>query len=202
MEKIIIALILGLLCISVTSATMVDRAFFCNLEGYPEDTIEESIMLTSTLSADRVGHWETFYKEVEGDDEKMNITSWIEIEPKDYTLKPDESKSFRLIIKIPSTAEQGLYGATSEDANVKGHYGERRTYIRFKDADAEAVRAGVGSVVWTGFRIPVSVNVLGTPEKPSPFEGITDAIKSNILSIALLAVIVVLLVILLRRRKT
>ncbi len=62
--------------------------------------------------------------------------------------------------------------------------------------------AGVGSVVWTGFRIPVSVNVLGTPEKPSPLKGITDLLKANILSIAMLAVIVVLLVILLRRRKT
>lgn len=200
MRKIVIAMmiVLALLCIQVTSATMVDRAFFCNLEGHPGDTIEENILLTSTSSADRIGHWEVFYKEVEGDNEKMDITSWIKIEPKNYTLKPGESKSFTLIINISSNAEPGLYGATSEDANIVGHSGERRTYIRFKDADAEAVKAGGGAVAWTALRIPVSVKVLGKPVKPSPFEGIAETIKSNIIPIALFAIIIVLLVIVLR----
>ena len=132
--------------------------------------------------------------------EKRDITSWIRIEPKDYTLKPGESKSFKLIIRIPENAEPGLYGAISEDANMVGHSGERRAYIRFKDADAAAVKGG-GSLAWTAFRIPVSVKVLGKPVKPSPLAEIADTIKSNIMIIVLLAIIVALLLILLRRRR-
>ncbi len=187
--------------IQIASATTAERVIFCNLNAYPGDTITEDMTLYGDLP-DRTGSWRIFYKQIEGDSEKMDITSWIEVKPKDYTIKTGEAKHFMLIINVPSDASLGLWGATSEDAGIAGHAAQRRTYIEFKDADAEAVVQGAGSTTYTGIRIPVSVNVLGTPEKPSPFEGITDTLKSNILSIAMLAVIVVLLVILLRRRKT
>ena len=178
-----------------------ERVIFCNLNAYPGDTITENMTLYGDLP-DRTGSWRIFYKHVEGDLEKMNITSWIDVTLKDYTIKTGEAKHFQLIIKVPSDASPGLWGATSVDAGIPGHVDQRRTYIEFKDADAEAVVQGAGSTTYTGIRIPVSVNVLGTPEKPSPLEGITDMLKSNIISIAMFAVIVVLLVILLRRRKT
>jgi len=203
MRKIIIALIIGLLCIPIASATSVDRALFCNIEGYPGIQLEENILLTSTSSADRIGYWGVFYKAVEGDNEKMNITSWIEIEPKDYTLKPGESKSFKLIIRIPENAEPGLYGAISEDANIVGHSGERRTYIRFKDADVAAAVKGEGSVAWTAFRIPVSVKVLGEPLQPKPPAPVIKLTQENITAIALIAIIIIMLliVVMLRRRR-
>jgi hypothetical protein len=186
--------------IQITSATTVDRAIFCNLNAYPGDTITENMTLYGDLP-DRAGSWRVFYKHVEGDSEEMNITSWIEVTPNEYTIKYGEAKYFQLIINVPSDASPGLYGATSVDAAIPGHVDQRQTYIEFTDGDAEAAKAG-GVATRTGIRIPISVNVLGTPEKPSPFEGITDTLKANILSIAMLAVIVVLLVILLRRRKT
>jgi hypothetical protein len=186
--------------VQIASATTAERVIFCNLNAYPGDTITENMTLYGDLP-DRTGSWRIFYKPVEGDSEKMNITSWIEVTPKDYTIKTGEAKHFQLIITVPSDASPGLCGATSEDAAIPGHVDQRRTYIEFTDGDAEAAKAG-GVATRTGIRIPISVNVLGTPEKPSPFEGITDTLKANILSIAMLAVIVVLLVILLRRRKT
>jgi len=208
-KKIAIIMAVGLALILVLSAvqipvqtasgTTVDRAIFCNLRAYPGDTIIENITLYGD-SAERIGSWRVFYKQREGDSEMMNITSWIEMKPKEYTIKNGEAKHFQLIINVPSDASPGLWGATSEDAGIAGHVDQRRTYIEFMDGDAEAAKAG-GVGTMTGIRIPVSVNVLGTPEKPSPFEGIADAIKSNIITIALFAVIVVLLTMLLRRRK-
>jgi hypothetical protein len=185
--------------VQTTSATTVDRALFCNLDAYPDDTVIENITLYGDLP-DRTGSWRVFYKHVEGDSGEMNITSWIKVTPNEYTIKDGEAKYFQLIINVPSDAAPGLWGAISEDAAIQGHVDQRRTYIEFTDGDADAAKAG-GVATRTGIRIPVSVNVLGTPEKPSPFEGFTDMLKSNILSIAMLAVIVVLLVILLRRRK-
>lgn len=185
--------------VQIASATTAERVIFCNLNAYPGDTITENMTLYGDLP-DRTGSWRVFYKQIEGDSEEMNITSWIEVKPKDYTLKTGEAKYFQLIINVPSDAAPGLWGAISEDAAIQGHVDQRRTYIEFTDGDADAAKAG-GVATRTGIRIPVSVNVLGTPEKPSPFEGFTDMLKSNILSIAMLAVIVVLLVILLRRRK-
>ena len=197
-EKIlIIILLIALACIQTALATSVDRAAICNIEGYPGDAIEIPISLESTSSSERTGYWEVFYKKAEGDDEKiMNITSWIEIEPTDYTLKPGESKDFIVRIRIPKNAEPGLYGATSSGAAVLGHYDERRTYIRFSDADASVVETG-GQGVWSALRIPVSVKVLG---KPSPLAPIIKGIKTNITVIILLAVIIILLVVLLRRK--
>ena len=195
---LIIVLLIALACIQTSFATSVDRVNICNVEGYPGDVIEIPISLESTSSSERMGHWEVFYKKVEGDDERiMNITSWIEIEPTDYTLKPGESKDFIIRIRIPKNAEPGLYGATSPGAAVLGHYDERRTYTRFKDADASAVEAG-GQGVWSALRIPVSVNVLG---KPSPLAPIIKGIKANITVIILLAVVIILLVLLLRRKR-
>jgi hypothetical protein len=208
MKKVAIILVLGLVLVlsaslqipvQTASATIVDRAIFCNLQAYPGDTIIENITLYGD-SAERIGSWRVFYKQSEGDSEKMDITSWIEVKPNEYTIKNGEAKHFQLIIKVPSDASPGLYGATSEDAGIPGHVEQRRTYIEFKDGDAEAAKAG-GVATMTGIRIPVSVNVLGTPVKPSPFEGIADAIKSNIITIALFVVIIALLVIISRLRK-
>ena len=199
MKKILlIILLIALACIQTSLATSVDRVIICNVEGYPGDVIEIPNSLESTSSSDRMGHWEIFYKKVEGDDERiMNITSWIEIEPTDYTLKPGESKDFIIRIRIPKNAEPGLYGATSPGAAVLGHYDERRTYVRFKDADASVVEAG-GQGVWSALRIPVSVEVLG---KPSTLAPIIKGIKENVTTIMLLSVIIILLVVLLRRKR-
>jgi hypothetical protein len=164
----IVALALGLVLVlsasvqipvQTASATTVDRALFCNLNAYPGDTIIENITLYGDLP-ERIGSWRTFYKQVEGDSGRMDITSWIEVTPKEYTIKDGEAKEFQLIIKVPPNAEPGLlYGATSEDAAIPGHVDQRRTYIEFVDGDAEAVKAG-GVATMSGIRIPVSVKVL------------------------------------------
>lgn len=196
-----LALILVLLTFTqIASATTVDRAIFCNLRAYPSDTITEHITLYGD-SQERMGSWRVFYKQVEGDSEKMNITSWIEVTPKDYTIKNGEAKHFQLIITVPSDASPELWGATSEDAGIPGHVEERRTYIEFKDGDAESAKAG-GVTTMTGIRIPVSVNVLGVPAKPSPLAGLAETVKSNIITISLLAVIVVLLIIINKRKAS
>ena len=200
MKRIVMATLIVFVCIQLASATMTDTPVLYDLKGYPGDVITVNITLTGT-NPERIGHWETYYKHIKGDTEKMNITSWIAIEPNDYTLKEGESKTFTVTIKIPENAKLGLYGVVSPDASAVGYGHLRRIYLKFTDADASAVNAG-GSVVWTGFRIPVSINVLGVPVKPSPFEGITETIKSNIITIALFAVIIVLLTVLLRRRKS
>jgi len=187
------------------SATSVDRLSICNIEGHAGDVIDIPITLKSTSDSQRLGQWSTFYKKVEGkgegeresDDEKMDITSWIMITPANYTLKPGEAKIFTVRISIPRNAKQGLYGATSENADMEGHSGERRTYILFEDADASAAGAGGGSAVQSGMLIPVSVKVLA---EPNPLIPIIQGIEENIISIVLVAVIIVLLVVLLRRK--
>jgi len=95
---------------------------------------------------------------------------------------------------VPLDASPELWDATSESAGIPGHINERRTYMEFTDGDAESIKTG-GVATVTGIRIPISVNVLGVPAKPSPFAGLAETIKSNIVTIALLAVIVVLLAI-------
>lgn len=199
-KKIVMVFIFALMLAPGVSATATDTAFLCNIEGHPGDTITKTVTLVGTSSSDRIGCWETFYKEVEGDTEKMDITDLIAITPSNYTLKYDESKTFTVTIRIPKYIEPGLYGATSEDANMKGHSDERRSYIRFKDADASTVGAG-GVAAWTGFRIPVSVKVLGKPVQPNPLEPIIKMIQANIMVIILLAIIVILIAVMLRRKK-
>ena len=79
--------------IQTASATTADRAIFCNLRAYPGDTITENITLYGD-SPERIGSWRVFYKYMEGDSEKMNITSWIEVTPKDYTVKTGKRSIF------------------------------------------------------------------------------------------------------------
>ena len=169
MKKIAIAGLLLIFLVAIAfvsvpvSATAVDRLSITDNEGSAGDVIEIPITLEGTADAQRSGHWRTYYKPVEGDDEKMDITSWIEIIPVDYTLKAGEVKEFTVRITIPKDAKPGLYGATSEYAGMEGHLGERRTYIIFEDANAVAVIESQGSVVYTGLLIPISVNVLSKP---------------------------------------
>lgn len=202
-EKILITLLIILACIQVASATSVSRLFMCNIEGHPGDLITETITLDSTSPSERIGHWYTHYKRMEGDDEKMEITSWITISPINYTLKSNESKTFAVTIKIPKDAESGLYGANSTDANMKGHSHQRRTYLVFEDTDVSVTEAG-GQAVYSGLMIPLSVQVLGKPSPPSAPNPLITAIKENTTPI-LLAVILILMgivaVIMLKRRK-
>jgi hypothetical protein len=202
MQKIAIVgllLIIGVTAVMSVpvSATSVDRLSITDNEGYAGDIIDIPITLESTLDTQRTGHWRKHYKQVEGDDEKMDITSWIEIIPTDYTLDPREVEEFTVRITIPEDAKPGLYGATSENAGMEGHSGERRTYIIFEDADSAAV-AGGGSAVYSGLLIPVSVAVLA---EQNPLIPIIRGIQENIGYIVLVAVIIVLLVLLLRRKK-
>ena len=192
-STILFGLLLGLLFIpgSAALATAVDRMWL-NLEGFPGKTIEQEITLEGTDPEQRAGFWYTHYKEVEGDNNRMDITSWITIEPKDYTIKEGEIKAFTVKVKIPKDAGQGLWGATSEEAAKEGHSGERRTYIVFKDALE-------GGNVYSGLLLPISVKVL---ESPNPLAPALNFVKQNIMTIALIIVIIVLLaVILLKRRK-
>ena len=194
MKKIVIRILLiALLCVPAASATSVDWLYMCNQQGSPGDTITQTITLEGTIPAERTGYWSIYYKQIEGDDEEvMDITPWISVEPEEYMLNKSEIKTFTVTIKIPNNAEPGvLYGATSGNACEKGHSDERRMYIQFQDANT-------GGSVYSGLMIPISVNVLG---KQNPMTPVIKSIKENIIVIALLAVIVVLLVVLLRRKK-
>jgi len=186
-----ILLLLGLSFIpsATVSATAVDRLSLCNLEGYPGDTVEAKITLEGTGPEERSGYWYTFYKQVERDDDRMDITSWIEIEPSEYVIRQGETKVFTIRVKIPRDAEPGLCGATSEEAGKTGHSDERRTYIIFKDAIT-------GGNVYSGLLIPVSVKVLG---KPNPLAPLVKIVKENITVTALIIVIAILLAVLLPR---
>jgi len=189
---ILVALLFGLLFIPVSAAlaTSVDRMSL-KLEGYPGKTIEQEITLEGTDLGERSGFWYTHYKEVEGDDSKMDITSWITIEPKDFTIKQGEIKVFTVKVKIPGNAEPGLWGATSLEAGKEGHSGERRTYIVFKDALADGN-------VYSGLLIPISVKILPSPNLLAP---VINFVEQNIITIALSIVIIVLLAMQLLRRK-
>lgn len=194
---LVLIIVVNIAFVSVpVSATAVDQLSICNNEGYAGDVIDIPITLAST-SGERMGHWCTYYKQVEGDDEKADITSWITIIPANYTLKAGEVKEFTVRITIPGNAKPGLYGATSESADMEGHSGERRTYIMFEDADASVVAAG-GSAVYSGLLIPVSVKVLA---EQNPLIPIIRGIEENIISILLLAIVIVLLAVLLRRKR-
>ena len=200
LKKIAVMVLLVVLVFTpaLVSATAVDVARLYDLEGLPGDTINIEIKLKGTQASERVGYWDTIYTNFSGDEEsKMNITSWITIEPKNYTLKQNETKEFTITITIPKNAEPGLYGVNSTDAKIPGHWYQRRTWIQFKDTDASTSLSAGGVAVYTGFKIPVSVKVLG---KPNPLAPIIKGIKANITVIILLAVILILLVVLLRRK--
>ncbi len=187
-------LLFGLLFItnSIVLATAVDRMAFCDLEGYPGKTIIFKITLEGTDPEEKSGFWYTHYKKVEGDSDRMDITSWVTIEPKDYTIKEGETKVFTVKINIPKDAESGLWGAISKGADKEGHSGERRTYVVFKDA------LGDGNV-YSGLLIPISVNVLPNQDSWAP---IINFIKKNIVTIILVLVIIILLIPFLRKKKT
>jgi hypothetical protein len=205
-KLVAIVLLAGLLFVppSVALATAVDRMSLCNLEGHPGETIEAQITLEGTDAEERSGYWYTHYKEVEGDDERMDITSWITIEPEEYAITQGESIVFTVRVKIPGDAEPGLWGATSEEAGQPGHSAERRTYIIFKDTIT-------GGNVYSGLLIPVSVEVLGETGPPAQAgeqgtpEPAGNFITDNIIVIVLGVVIVILLaalIIRMRREKT
>lgn len=189
----LVALLLGLLFIPGSSAlaTSVDRMSLVNLDSYPGKTTKAEITLEGTDLGGRSGFWYAHYKKVEGDDNRMDITSWITIEPKDYAIKQGETKVFTVKVKIPRNAEPGLWGATSEEAGKEGHSGERRTYIVFKDAPA-------GGNVYSGLLIPISVKVLPSPNSLTP---VINFVEQNIITIVLSIVIIVLLAIPLLRKK-
>src|SRR3989344_4486921 len=192
-STILVALVLGLLFIpgSTALATSVDRMSLTNLEGYAGKTIKAEITLEGTDLEERPGFWYTNYKEVEGADNRMDITSWITIEPKDFTIKQGETKAFTITVKIPRSAGEGLWGATSSAAGQEGHSAERRTYIVFKDAQDEGN-------VYSGLLIPISVNVLKSPNQLAPM---INFVMSNIMTVGLAIIIVVLLAILLLKKK-
>lgn len=195
---LIVVIALVLVLIAGASATSVDRLFMTNLEGYPGDIITQEIQLTGNLP-DRIGHWRTSYKHIEGDDvARMDIRSWITITPENYTLASGEVKTFTVTMRTPEDAEPGLYGATTAEAGFVGHSDERRTYIVFEDADAIAVIESQGNVVYSGLLLPVSVKVLG---KPNPLTPVIKFVQANMISIVLFAIVIVLLVLLLKRKK-
>ena len=197
-----IVLLAGWLAVqpSVALATAVDRMSLCNLEGHPGETIEVQITLEGTDAEERSGYWYKHYKEVEGDDERMDITSWITIEPEEFVITQGESIVFTVRVKIPGDAEPGLWGATSEEAWQRGHSAERRTYIIFKDTIT-------GGNVYSGLLIPVSVKVLGETSPPalpgesSPPAPAGNFITDNIIVIVLGVIIIILLAVLIMRTR-
>ena len=188
----LLILLFGLLFVvgSATLATSVDRMWI-SLEGYAGKTITQEITLEGINPEERSGFWYAHYKEVEGDNERMDITSWITIEPKDYTIKQGETKVFTVEIKIPKNAGLGLWGATSEEAGKEGHSAERRSYIVFKDALG-------GGNVYSGLLLPISVKVL--PNK-NPLVVVFNFVMQNILIIALFTVIIIMTVTIILLKK-
>jgi len=176
---------------STALATSIDQMWL-SLKGYAGETIKNEIKLEGTEPGDRTGFWYTRYKEMEGDSDRMDISSWITIEPKDFTIKQKEVKKFTVTVKVPKDAKPGLYGATIEDSGREGRSGERRTYLVFKDAEGEGN-------VYSGLLIPTSVTVLAKPGFLGPA---VDFIKQNMIIIVLSLVIVVLLVLVLLKKKS
>ena len=174
----------------IVLATAVDRNGFCNLEGSPGQTIKLNITLEGTTPEERTGFWDVFYKKVAGDNERMDISSWITIQPKEYTIKQGETKVFNLEIKIPKNVEPGLWGAISEEACKEGHSNDRRTYLIFKDVIT-------GGHVYSGLLLPISVKVI---KSPNLLVRAMNFVKQNLLTLVLAIVVIILLVIILARR--
>ena len=195
---ILIALVAVLCLIPISfavpaAATSVNRLAICNVEGYPGDTVDTEVILQGTEPGERAGYWTTHYKSVEGDDERMDITSWISFEPSsEYTISEGETKVFTVRVSIPDGAQPGLWGATSTEAEISGHSDERRTYIIFKDTSVES-----GSL-YSGLLIPVSVSVQGQPNVFTPF---VNWVQANVMVSILIAVVIVLLSVMLTRRR-
>ncbi len=171
--------------------TSIDRISICNLEGYPGDLLHEKITLTGTDAGLRNGCWENYYKQVEGDDERMNISSWITVEPREFSLMLDERRIFTIKVQIPADAFPGIWGAKSPDAGLSGHAGERRTYILFKDTQEDGN-------LYSGMLIPISVRVLG---EASPFSSVFRFLNQNALTVFLVIIIIALFIVLLTMTK-
>lgn len=187
LESLIVVLSIFLamyMCPQVVFATSVDQLSLCNLTGNPGDVIQTNITLQGNEAGERSGLWYTHYKKVDGDSQRMDITSWIEVSPADYVIRENEIITFSVSVTIPKDAEAGLWGATSENAGEPGHSLERRMYIIFKDTQT-------GGNVYSGLLIPVSVVVT---ESPSFVDVAISVIKSNLLVTFLLVVIVILVV--------
>lgn len=165
-------------------ATSINRNALVNLAAKPGETIKIDLTLEGTSDEDRSGFWYTNYKEIEGDTDKMDITSWITVKPEDFEISQGEIKNFTFSVKVPRNAEPGLWGATSKEAGQEGHASERRTYLVFKDTPA-------GGNVYSGLLIPVSVKVL---ESGNLMASATNFIMENIIIIVLSGVIIVLVI--------
>jgi len=173
-------------------ATSVNRLAICNLEIHPGETIGTEVALEVTDPGERMGHWSTHYKQIDGDDAKMDITSWISFEPaSDYTLTEGETKTFVVRITAPENAQPGLWGALSESAGESGHSAERRTYVIFKDA-------ATGGSVYSGLLIPVSVQVVG---KANPMASMVSWVRANVIVSILILAVIVLLAVLARKKR-
>ena len=184
---------------AIATTTSISKLY--DQEGMPGDTIVKTIVLTNTADHARVGEWTVFCDKPHPEDDLKvyeryyNISSWITITPMTYELGTGEEQSFTVTITIPEDARVGLYGVAAETAPIPGHISERRQWIQYADGAAGAE----GQVlIKSGFKIPVSVKVLG---KPSPLAPIIDGIKENVTVIMLLSVIIILLALLLRRKK-
>lgn len=176
---------------SVIMATSVDRLSLCNLEGQAGEKISVPITLSGTEPDARTGFWEIYYKKTDGDTALMDISTWITIDPKEYTISQGQSLVFNVQIKIPDNAAPGLWGATSVDAGQSGHSAERRTYIIFKDSTT-------GGNVYSGLLIPVSVQVQGKGNLLAP---VGPFLKNNMVAIILGVVIIILVAFILIRMK-
>ncbi len=187
-----------LISTQITSATITDTITAYGYKGYPGDTINFTVKLMGDRPTTRSGYWCTLYTPFEEDSETMNISSWITIDPIKYELDEGEAKVFNVTIRIPKDAKPGLYGINSSDAPSPGHWYQRRTWICFRDADISAINA-TGVAAWTGFRIPVSVEVMGK----EPFisaEDIGELITIN-LSYILFGIIIILIILLFRAKR-
>ena len=211
-----IVLLVGLFLAAPTAtlATSVDRLSLCNLEGHPGETIRAQITLGGTDAGERTGFWQKHYKQMDGDDDRMDITSWITIEPEEYSIAQGQSITFIVKVKIPDSASPGLWGATSEDAGQTGHSAERRTYLIFKDTPT-------GGNAYSGLLIPVSVRILGEtstltqvvsptqtqvlPTSTTAQSGIKssvlNSVKDNLIVIIVGAIIIILLLLILVRMR-
>jgi hypothetical protein len=167
---------------SAVRATSVNRMSLCNIDGSPGKTVWTQITLTGTETGTRTGYWDVIYRKTEGDSEMMDISKWITVEPKNFTISENETKSFNVKIEVPAGTTMGLWGATTNKAGESGHSVERRTYIVFKDTIE-------GGNIYSGLLIPISVQVVG---KANPLSGILSFLKANLLVIVLVAIILIL----------
>ncbi|AKG53246.1 hypothetical protein DGWBC_0567 [Dehalogenimonas sp. WBC-2] len=183
---------------SPAAATGVDHVALCNLEGHAGESLTVAVTLQGNEAETRDGFWYAYYKQTDGDDARMDITSWITFEPEEYVITKDQSITFNIRVNIPADAAPGLWGATAATAGQSGHSAERRSYVVFKDTPS-------GGNVYSGLLIPVSVVVLEDaaatlpPDQDQPGSS-SNFFSDNLLVIVLALVILVLLGVILKLR--